>query len=129
MLWWLHDKAEKSGLQEEMLRVQLCSSHGEIHEKDGLILSLQHELDHNQALLQAETQRHKLELERAKAQEVAVEQEWSSRETELKAQVAALQMCADASQSQVGTYAAVKPPHLLCTVIIFFVAALCYLMH
>jgi hypothetical protein len=27
MLWWLHDKAEKSGLQEEMLRVQLCSSH------------------------------------------------------------------------------------------------------
>ncbi|CAM6042219.1 unnamed protein product [Sphagnum compactum] len=103
MLWWLHDKAEKSGLQEEMLRVQLCSSHGEIHEKDGLILSLQHELDHNQALLQAETQRHKLELERAKAREFVVEQEWSSRETELKAQVAALQMCADASQSQLLT--------------------------
>ncbi|CAK9254535.1 unnamed protein product [Sphagnum jensenii] len=44
MLWWLHDKAEKSGLQE-MLSVQLCSSLGEIHEKDGLILSLQHEKD------------------------------------------------------------------------------------
>ncbi len=129
MLWWLHDKAEKSGLQEEMLRVQLCSSLGEIHEKDGLILSLQHERDHNQALLQAETQRHKLELERAKAREFVVEQEWRSRETELKSQVAALQMCADASQSQVGTYAAVKPPHLLHTVIIFFVASLCYLMH
>ncbi len=129
MLWWLHDKAEKSGLQEEMLRVQLCSSLGEIHEKDGLILSLQHELDHNQALLQAETQRHKLELERAKAREFVVEQEWSSRETELKAQVAALQMCADAAQSQVGTYAAVKPPHLLRTVIIFFVASLCYHLH
>ncbi len=45
MLWWLHDKAEKNGLQEEMLSVQLCSSLGEIHEKDGLILSLQHEKD------------------------------------------------------------------------------------
>ncbi|CAK9190269.1 unnamed protein product [Sphagnum troendelagicum] len=44
MLWWLHDKAEKSGLQE-MLSVQLCSSLREIHEKDGLILSLQHEKD------------------------------------------------------------------------------------
>ncbi len=38
-------------VQEEMLRVQFCNSHGKIHEKDGLILSLQHEFDHNQALL------------------------------------------------------------------------------
>ncbi len=48
---------------------------------------------------------------------------------EAVAQVAALQMCADAAQSQVGTYAAVKPPHLLRTVIIFFVASLCYHLH
>jgi hypothetical protein len=72
-------------VQEKMLRVQLCNSHGKIHEKDGLILSLQHEFDHNQALLQAKTLRHTLELERAKAQEFVVEQEWNSCETKLKA--------------------------------------------
>jgi hypothetical protein len=74
-------------VQEKMLRVQLCNSHGKIHEKYGLILSLQHEFDHNQALLQAKTLRHTLELERAKgkAQEFVVEQECNSCETKLKA--------------------------------------------
>ncbi len=65
--------------------MQFHSSHGEILEKDGLILSLQHEFDHNQALmLQAKTLKHKLELEKAKAQKFVVHQKWNSHETKLK---------------------------------------------
>jgi len=48
-------------------------------------------------MLQAKTLRHKLELEKAKAQKFVVHQEWNSHETKLKAQVVALQMCVDAS--------------------------------
>jgi len=40
MLWWLRDKVENSGFQEEMLKMQLHSSHGEILEKNSLILNL-----------------------------------------------------------------------------------------
>jgi hypothetical protein len=40
MLWWLRDKVENSGLQEEMLKMQLHSNHRKILEKNSPILNL-----------------------------------------------------------------------------------------
>jgi hypothetical protein len=48
-------------------------------------------------VLQIQTLKHKLELEKTKAGEFMVQQEWNSHEIELKAHVVALQMCVDAS--------------------------------
>jgi hypothetical protein len=39
-VWVVFFFKKKFIVQEKMLKVQLCNSHGKIHEKDGLILSL-----------------------------------------------------------------------------------------